>query len=651
MLLCIFGHLKFICMKRFSLLSFLILTLGAFAQAPLTIETLWKLGRVSAIGLTADGSAVIYKVSRTDIASGKNKSELFQISIKGGEATKLDSLGKLVPDRMISPDGKRKLGHESVKLESVLGKELYADLPNTSAQIYDDLHHRHWDSWEDGKYNHVFLYNLNNGKVDGGIDLMKNEKYDSPTVPMGDESDYTWSADGNTIAYVCKKKYGKDYVLSTNTDLYLYDVNLGTTFNLTEGRMGYDTDPAFSANNDLAWLSMARDGYEADKNDILVNGFGKGGRVFNLTERWDGTVKSFRWSADGKKIYFIAPVNGTHQLMVVDYPGLTKKLPVVEAVLSGDFDINDIVGQAGELLVLSRTDMNHATELYTYHLKTNELKQLTHVNDAAYAGISASRTERRMVKTTDGKEMLVWVVYPPNFDPAKKYPTLLYCQGGPQSALTQFYSFRWNFQLMAANGYIVVAPNRRGMPGHGVQWNEAISKDWGGQVMKDYLSAIDDVSKESYVDKSRLGCIGASYGGYSVFYLAGIHQKRFKSFIAHAGVFDLKSMYGTTEELFFTNFDMGGAYCEKDNAAAQKSYNEFNPSDRVGNWDTPMLVIHGGLDYRVPESQGFQAYTALQLKGIKSRLLYFPDENHWILQPHNALTWQREFYRWLRETL
>ena len=651
MLLCIFGHLKFICMKRFSLLSFLILTLGAFAQAPLTIETLWKLGRVSAIGLTADGSAVVYKVSRTDIASGKNKSELFQISIKGGEATKLDSLGKLVPDRMISPDGKRKLGHESVKLESVLGKELYADLPNTSAQIYDDLHHRHWDSWEDGKYNHVFLYNLNNGKVDGGIDLMKNEKYDSPTVPMGDESDYTWSADGNTIAYVCKKKYGKDYVLSTNTDLYLYDVNLGTTFNLTEGRMGYDTDPAFSANNDLAWLSMARDGYEADKNDILVNGFGKGGRVFNLTERWDGTVKSFRWSADGKKIYFIAPVNGTHQLMVVDYPGLTKKLPVVEAVLSGDFDINDIVGQAGELLVLSRTDMNHATELYTYHLKTNELKQLTHVNDAAYAGISASRTERRMVKTTDGKEMLVWVVYPPNFDPAKKYPTLLYCQGGPQSALTQFYSFRWNFQLMAANGYIVVAPNRRGMPGHGVQWNEAISKDWGGQVMKDYLSAIDDVSKESYVDKSRLGCIGASYGGYSVFYLAGIHQKRFKSFIAHAGVFDLKSMYGTTEELFFTNFDMGGAYWEKDNAAAQKSYNEFNPSDRVGNWDTPMLVIHGGLDYRVPESQGFQAYTALQLKGIKSRLLYFPDENHWILQPHNALTWQREFYRWLRETL
>jgi dipeptidyl aminopeptidase/acylaminoacyl peptidase len=638
-------------MKRLSLLSFLIFSLSTFSQSPLTIETLWKLGRVSALGITKDGQALVYKVSRTDLASGKNKSELFQIPLKGGEAIKLDSLGDRIADRMISPDGTKKIGHESVKLENVFGKEMYSDLPNTSAQIYDDLHHRHWDSWEDGKYNHVFLYKLVNGKTEAGIDLMKNEKFDTPTVPMGDESDYTWSSDGNSIVYVCKKKYGKDYVLSTNTDIYIYDINLGTTFNLTEGRMGYDTDPAFSPNNDLAWLSMRRDGYEADKNDIIVKGFGKGAKILNLTERWDGTVKSYRWSNDGKKIYFVAPVNGTNQLMEVDYPGLTKKLPVVRPLVSGDFDINDIIGQSGELLVLSRTDMNHATEMYTYHLKTNELKQLTHVNDAAYSGISTSRTERRLVKTTDGKDMLVWVVYPPNFDPAKKYPTLLYCQGGPQSALTQFYSFRWNFQLMAANGYIVVAPNRRGMPGHGVQWNEAISKDWGGQVMKDYLSAIDDVSKESYVDKSRLGCIGASYGGYSVFYLAGIHQKRFKSFIAHAGVFDLKSMYGTTEELFFTNFDMGGAYWEKDNAAAQKSYAEFNPSDRVGNWDTPMLVIHGGLDYRVPESQGFQAYTALQLKGIKSRLLYFPDENHWILQPHNAMTWQREFYRWLRETL
>lgn len=635
-------------MKKLLSISFLLLVQLVSAQNPLTIEKLWSLGRVSPVGITKDGQNVVYKVSRTDVKSGKNSSEIFMISIKGGEAVKLDSVGSLVADRMVSPDGKYLIGHQSVKLDKVFGKDIYPEAGTNSAQIYDDLHHRHWDSWEDGAYNHVFLYNMVNGKPDAGKDLMPGEKYDTPTMPMGDESDYTWSADGKTIVYVCKKKFGTAYVLSTNTDLYSYDVVSGSTTNITQGMMGYDTDPAFSANNDLAWLSMARDGYEADKNDIYVKG--KNG-IMNLTAKWDGTVKSFRWSADGKKIFFIAAVGGTNQLLEVDYPGLTKKMPVVSPLASGMFDLNDIVGQSGDLLVLSRTDMNHAAELYTFNLKTKALTQLTKVNDEAYKTVAVSKTEKRMVTTTDGKQMTVWVVYPPNFDPSKKYPTLLYCQGGPQSALTQFYSFRWNFQLMAANGYIVVAPNRRGMPGHGVEWNEAISKDWGGQVMKDYLSAIDDVSKESYVDKSRLGCIGASYGGYSVFNLAGIHQKRFKSFIAHAGVFDLRSMYGTTEEIFFCNFDMGGAYWEKDNADAQKAYTEFNPIDRVGNWDTPMLVIHGGLDYRVPESQGFQAYTALQLRGIKSRLLYFPDENHWILKPHNAIVWQKEFYRWLQETL
>ncbi len=619
------------------------------AQSPITPEKLWQLGRVSAVGISRDGSSFIYKVTRTDLGAPKNSSTLYRIPLAGGEPVKLDSVGDLVSNKSASPDGLYSLSYKAVKLEKVLGTEYYPDASKTSAKIYDALHHRHWDSWEDGEYNHLFLHKLNNGKPGEGLDLMPNEKYDTPTLPFGDESDFTWSADGKSVVYVCKKKYGTDYVLSTNTDLYSYDVASGATRNLTEGRMGYDTDPSFSKNNDLAWLSMARDGFEADKNDILV--MDKNGVVKNLTASWDGTVLSYRWAADGKQLFFVAPVDGTKQLMTVDYPGMSKKQPMVKPLCSGMFDINEIVGQSGDLLVLSRNDMNRAVEFYTFNLKTNELKQLTKVNDEFYSGISKSKTEKRYVTTTDGKKMLVWVVYPPDFDPAKKYPTLLYCQGGPQSALTQMYSLRWNFQLMAANGYIVVAPNRRGMPGHGVAWNEQISKDWGGQVMDDYLSAIDDVSKEAYVDKERLGCIGASYGGYSVFYLAGIHQKRFKSFIAHAGVFDLKSMYGTTEEIFFTNFDIGGAYWEKENGAAMKSYQDFNPIDKVANWDTPMLVIHGGLDYRVPESQGFQAYTALQLRGIKSRLLYFPDENHWILQPHNALVWQREFYRWLKETL
>ena len=323
----------------------------------------------------------------------------------------------------------------------------------------------------------------------------------------------------------------------------------------------------------------------------------------------------------------------------------------VRQMTEGDFDINGIIGFSGDLIVLSRQDFNHASEIYSYHFKKKTWNQITKVNDATYAKLALSKTERRWVNTTDGKKMLVWVVLPPNFDSTKKYPTLLYCQGGPQGALTQFYSYRWNFQLMAAQGYVVVAPNRRGMPGHGVEWNEQISKDWGGQVMDDYLSAIDDVAKENYVDKSRLGAVGASYGGYSVFYLAGIHQKRFKTFISHCGVFNLESMYGTTEEVFFTNFDLGGAYWDKNNTAAQKTYSQFNPIKMVSKWDTPIMIIQGGKDFRVPIGQGQEAFQAAQLRNIKSRLVYFEEENHWVLQPQNAQVWQHEFFRWLKETL
>ncbi len=320
-------------------------------------------------------------------------------------------------------------------------------------------------------------------------------------------------------------------------------------------------------------------------------------------------------------------------------------------ITEGQFDVSGLVGQVGKEIIAGRNDMNHAREYFAINLKKGTMRPLTEVNTATYTSMKLPKVEKRMVATTDGKEMTTWVIYPPDFDPAKKYPTLLYTQGGPQSALSQFYSFRWNFQIMASQGYIVVAPNRRGMPGHGVEWNEAISKDWGGQVMDDYLSAIDDVAKESYVDKDRLGCVGASYGGYSAFFLAGIHEGRFKSFIAHDGVFNLESMYGTTEELFFVNWDAGGPYWEKENAAAQKTYKEFNPINYVHKWDTPILIIQGGKDYRVPIGQGLEAFTAAQQQGIKSRLLYLPEENHWVLSPQNGIVWQSEFFRWLDETL
>ena len=424
----------------------------------------------------------------------------------------------------------------------------------------------------------------------------------------------------------------------------------GKTENLTEGKMGYDTAPSFSSQNDFAFLSMEHDGYEADKNDLIVR---RGNLEVNLTKHWDGTVFGYKWSGDGKKIYFNAPVGGTVQLFSVDVNFKTKNLPKITQITDGQFDIATLHEVVGNKAIVSRTDFNHAAEIYTVDLKSGQLFALTRENEILFNSIEKSEVKKRIVKTTDGKDMVVWVIYPPNFDPNKKYPTLLYCQGGPQSALSQFYSTRWNFQLMAANGYIVVAPNRRGMPGHGVEWNEQISKDWGGQVMDDYLSAIDDIAKESYVDDKKLGAVGASYGGYSVFYLAGIHNGRFKTFISHNGVFNLKSMYGTTEELFFTNWDAGGAWWETDNAAAEKTYKNFDPSakEMVNNWDTPMLIYIGGKDYRVPMGQGQEAFQVLQLKGIKSRLIYLPEENHWVLKPQNSLIWHKEFFKWLKETM
>jgi dipeptidyl aminopeptidase/acylaminoacyl peptidase len=406
--------------------------------------------------------------------------------------------------------------------------------------------------------------------------------------------------------------------------------------------------PDYSPSGHLSWLSMARDGYESDKNDIIVL---FNGAKMNLTKNWDGSVESFKWSHDGKKVFFIAAVRGTKQLFEVDFPGMSKKLPQVVQLSEGMFDVTGIVGQSGDKLIVTRTDMNHAAEIFSFDVKTKSWNQITHVNDAVYAKLNLPRVEKRMVKTTDGKEMLVWVILPPGFDSRRKYPALLYCQGGPQSPVSQFYSFRWNFQVMASQGYVVVAPNRRGLPGFGTEWNEAISKDWGGQSIRDYLSAIDDICKEPYVDKERLGAVGASYGGYSVFQLAGVHGNRFKSFISHCGLFNTKSMYGTTEELFFVNWDLGGPYWETDNAAAQKAYGEFNPINHVNKWNAPILIIQGGKDFRVPEGQGMEAFQAAQLKGIKSKFLYFPDENHWIMKPQNAMVWQTEFYKWLRETL
>lgn len=677
-------------MKRI-LIPLLLCGLVTSAQDRMTPEMLWSLKRVNGEGVSADGRSLLFSSKTYDVKTEKSTTRLYSLNLRSGEKKeRAETKSIFQRDReawyamddkaiyrsedqgqnwrslysniegadnvRVSPDGKYIAYTRDVLIKPMLGKDIYPDLQKTTAQIYTDLSYRHWDSWEDGKYAHVFIAAVKGGKEK---DLMTNEPYDAPQKPFGGLEDIVWAPDSKGLVYVSKKKTGKEYALSTNTDIYYYEIATGNTVNLTANMAGYDMNPAFSPDGQfIAWTSMAHDGFEADKNDIYVMDFRRRTPLkINLTQDWDGTVEGFTWSADGQSIYFNAPWQGTQQLFEVvntrkPYGVVAGKLErtgiQVRKLTEGKWDVTGIVGQAGNELIVSRCDMNHASELYAVDKKTGDMRQLTHENDKAYDGIKMGKTELRRIKTTDNHTMGVWVIYPPDFDPKKKYPTLLYCQGGPQSALSQFYSFRWNFQLMAANDYIIVAPNRRGMPGWGVKWNADISKDWGGQPMADYLSAIDNVAEEPYVDNSRLGCVGASYGGYSVFMLAGMHNKRFKTFIAHDGLFDLKSWYGTTEELWFANWDIGGSYWSK---PQPKGYEAFNPSNFVDKWNTPIMVIQGGIDYRVPIEQGLEAFQAAQLRGIKSKLLYLPNENHWVLHPQNALVWQHEFFKWLDETL
>lgn len=647
------------------------------AQEYMTPEIMWTLKKIGVSAVSPEQSSLIYKVSQTDLKTEKNKSENYFLNIGNGQASKMD-LGKKsliqwdknglyaqegdkiylskdggktwsefytigeADNVVISPDGQKIAFSKQVQVETVYGREKYKDTPNSTAQIYTDLNHRHWDYFNEGKYNHVFVVNKSES-VDKAKDLLEGKAWDSPQRPFGGAEDFVWSPDSSKLLYVTKALSGKEYAKSTNTDIFAYDLKSGTTKNLTEGMMGYDVAPKFSPDGSfLSWQSMARDGYEADKNDIVIMNWKTGAKT-NLTKNWDESLTGdVFWTQDSKKIYFTTAFRGTKQLFSLD-----PKTSKISQITKGNFDVNEIVAQNKNSLLVTRTDMNRNADLFSVNLKDGQMIQVSDVNKETYGKLKPANTELKMVKTTDGKEMGVWFVYPPNFDPNKKYPTLLYCQGGPQSALTQYFSTRWNPGLMAANGYIVVAPNRRGMPGWGTKWNEQISKDWGGQVMQDYLAAADYAKTLKYVDGDRMGAVGASYGGYSVFMLAGIHQNRFKTFIAHDGLFDMNSWALTTEELWFANWDLGSPFEQP----KPKAYTEFNPMTYIDNWNKPIMIIQGGLDFRVPYEQGQEAFQAAQLKGLKSKFLYFPNENHWVLHPHNGLVWQREFFEWLKETL
>ena len=482
------------------------------------------------------------------------------------------------------------------------------------------------------------------GKLANIRDIMEGEPYESPMAPFGGTEQLAWSPDGKTIAYTSRKKTGKEYAVSTNSDIYFYDLESGETRNMTEGMMGYDVNPLFSPDGTkLAWLSMERDGYEADKNRLFVMDLASGDKTY-VTESFDYNTEGIVWGDDNQTLYMLSPYQGTNRIFSADI--VTREITEI-AGGKHDYISLDLVDGG---LIAKRQSMSRPAEIYRVDLTSGEATELSFENKHILDQLTMGEVEERWIGTTDGKQMLTWVIYPPNFDPSKKYPTLLYCQGGPQSMVSQFWSYRWNQQMMAANGYIVVAPNRRGLPGFGQEWLEQISGDYGGQNMRDYLAAIDVLAKEPFVDETRLGCTGASYGGFSTLWLAGNHDKRFKAFFAHAGIFNLEAQYLETEEMFFANWDMGGPYWDKSNAVAQRTY-QTSPHRFVDKWDTPIMVSHGEFDYRILASQSMMAFNAAQLRDIPSRMLIFPDENHWITKPQNGILFQREFFRWFDEWL
>ncbi len=652
----------------------------------LSPETLWAFGRVGGFSLSPDNDKIAYTVSYYSIAENKGNTDIFTMGADGSNQCQLTQTtahegsvhwmkdGKslaYISDKSGSPqlwimDAKGKNRHQitnreggikgflfspnerkviliaDVKIKAAI-KDIHPDLPQASGRLIDNLMYKHWDEWVETAP-HPFVADFDGQNISNEVDILEGEPYECPSKPFGGIKELAWSPDANTIAYSCRKKTGKDYAISTNTDIYFYDLHSGKSTNMTEGMMGYDMNPVFSPDGKyLAWTSMERDGYESDKQRLFILNI-ETGEKRDLTAGFDQSAESLSWSADSKSIYFVSVWHAVTQIYRADI-----ETSQIVKITEGVHDYQS-VQYAGDQLIGVKCSMSKPHEIYAINSVTGEETELSHENKSILEQLEMGKIEEQWVTTTDQQQMHMWVVYPPHFDPEKKYPTILYCQGGPQSPVSQFWSYRWNLQLMAANGYIIVAPNRRGLYGFGQEWLEQISGDYGGQNMKDYLTAIDYMAEKPYVDKDRLGCVGASYGGFSVFWLAGHHEKRFKAFIAHAGIFNLEQQYLETEEMWFANWDMGGAYWEKDNAIAQRTY-AASPHRTVDKWDTPILIIHGEKDYRILASQGMAAFNAAVLNNVPAQLLIYPDENHWITKPQNSILWQRTFFSWLDKWL
>jgi dipeptidyl aminopeptidase/acylaminoacyl peptidase len=653
----------------------------------LTPEVLWSMGRIGGVALSPDATRIAYQVTyysvkenashtviyvmdedggnaklltRTSksehspvwidndhiafLSVSKGVQQIFSMDADGKHRRQLSFTDKDVEGFLFSPDLKNVLMVMSVP-NPLVKETQYEDLPKASGMIADDLMFRHWDTWVT-TLPHPFLAAFDGKRVaDKSVDLLEGEPYESPLLPFGGVEQFAWSPDGKSIAYTCRKKAGAEYTKSTDSDIYLYSIESGETKNLcklpgTEDlNMGYDINPKFSADGRyIAWQSMERDGYESDINRLYVMDLNDGSKK-SVSGNFDSNVDDFIWAGDKNYFYFIGSWQGCMSLFTVDLQGN------VMPVNTDACDYNSLALGNKNRLIVTRQSMRFATEIYSVDIRRGMAEKLTYENGHIFSQLDNIKVEARAVKTTDGKDMLTWVVFPPDFDETKKYPTVLFCEGGPQSMVSQFWSYRWNFRIMAAQGYIVVAPNRRGLPGFGKKWLEDISGDYGGQCMKDLLSAIDDISKESYVDKDRLGCVGASFGGYSVYWLAGHHEGRFKCFIAHDGIFNLEQQYLETEEMWFPQWDLGGPFWDK-NKVTESTY-ATSPHLFADKWDTPILCIHGEKDYRILYSQAVSAFQAARLRGVPAELLLFPDENHWVLKPQNGVLWQRTYFNWL----
>ncbi len=684
---------------------------GLTTNDRMTPEALWAMGRIGGAAASPDGKTVAYQVGYYSVKQNKSHQMLYTQTADGKQQTVLTTSAKsetdpawieggkriafltdgqlwsMAPDGTdrrqltksdidiegfkFSPDGKKVILIKSLPYHESIKKNP-EDLPLATGRLVTDLNYRHWDHYVES-IPHPFVANVTEQGVAEGVDMLKDEPYECPMAPFGGVEQLNWSPDSKFVAYTCRKKTGVNYAVSTDSDIYLYDIATGNTRNLCKPanykpvdfdptktmktqainhqkedlNMGYDVNPKFSPDGRyIAWQSMARDGYESDRNRLCVYTLADGTKNY-VTETFDSNVDDFCWANDSRTLYFIGVWHACENLYQTNLRGEVKQLTDDWA----DFGSVQLLNNGNKLLA-SRHSFQQGDELYVVtpgkDAKKTKVQQLTFENKLFYDKLAFGKVQERWVKTTDGKKMQYWVILPPHFDENKKYPTLLFCEGGPQSPVSQFWSYRWNMQIMAANDYVVIAPNRRGLPGFGSEWNEQVSGHWTGQCMDDYLTAIDDAANNlPFVDKDKLGCVGASFGGFSVYYLAGHHNKRFKAFIAHDGAFNLESMYTDTEEAWFSNWEYEDAYWNRDQTNNAKRTYENSPHRFVDKWDTPILCIHGEKDYRINANQGFGAFNAARMRGIPAELLIFPDENHWVLKPQNGVLWQRTFFGWL----